>query len=80
MIGAGANVLGNNEIGEGSKIGAGSVVLDDVPPPVKLLRLRVRARSQGLVIDPYFVIERDYLVGMFVHLVDFTAGPDENDT
>lgn len=32
MIGAGAKVLGNIEIGEGAKIGAGSVVLDDVPP------------------------------------------------
>lgn len=32
MIGAGAKILGNVVIGEGSKIGAGSVVLDDVPP------------------------------------------------
>jgi serine O-acetyltransferase len=31
MIGAGAKVLGNIEIGEGAKIGAGSVVLQDVP-------------------------------------------------
>ncbi len=32
LIGAGSKVLGNIEIGEGSKIGAGSVVLDAVPP------------------------------------------------
>jgi serine O-acetyltransferase len=32
LIGAGAKILGNVTIGEGSKIGAGSVVLDDVPP------------------------------------------------
>lgn len=31
MIGAGAKVLGNIEIGAGAKIGAGSVVLDPVP-------------------------------------------------
>ncbi len=31
LIGAGAKVLGNVEIGEGAKIGAGSVVLVDVP-------------------------------------------------
>ncbi|MDA7747102.1 serine O-acetyltransferase [Psychromonas sp.] len=31
MIGAGAKVLGNIEIGIGAKIGAGSVVLEDVP-------------------------------------------------
>jgi len=32
LIGAGANILGNIEIGEGAKIGAGSVVLIPVPP------------------------------------------------
>ncbi|WP_286009598.1 serine O-acetyltransferase [Salinicola avicenniae] len=31
LIGAGAKVLGNIEIGEGARIGAGSVVLKDVP-------------------------------------------------
>jgi serine O-acetyltransferase len=32
LIGAGAKILGNVEIGEGSKVAAGSVVLSDVPP------------------------------------------------
>ena len=32
MIGAGAKLLGNIVIGEGAKVGAGSVVLKDVPP------------------------------------------------
>lgn len=32
LIGAGAKILGNIEIGEGAKIGAGSVVLAPVPP------------------------------------------------
>ena len=32
LIGAGAKILGNVEIGEGAKIGAGSVVLTNVPP------------------------------------------------
>jgi len=32
LIGAGAKILGNVEIGEGSKVAAGSVVLTDVPP------------------------------------------------
>ncbi|MFK7822186.1 MAG: serine O-acetyltransferase [Planctomycetaceae bacterium] len=31
LIGAGAKVLGNVEVGKGSRIGAGSVVLNDVP-------------------------------------------------
>lgn len=32
LIGAGAKILGNIEIGQGAKVGAGSVVLDPVPP------------------------------------------------
>lgn len=47
MISAGAKVLGPITIGEGSKIGAGSVVLKDVPPhstvvgvPGRVVRLR----------------------------------------
>ena len=32
MIGAGAEILGNIEVGEGSKVAAGSVVLAPVPP------------------------------------------------
>jgi serine O-acetyltransferase len=36
LLGAGAKILGNVEIGEGSKVGAGSVVLKDVPPHVSV--------------------------------------------
>jgi serine O-acetyltransferase len=32
LISAGAKILGNVSVGEGAKVGAGSVVLDDVPP------------------------------------------------
>lgn len=32
LIGAGAKILGNVEVGEGAKVGACSVVLEDVPP------------------------------------------------
>ena len=32
LIGAGAKILGRVEIGKGAKVGAGSVVLNDVPP------------------------------------------------
>ena len=34
MISAGAKILGNITVGEGSKVGAGSLVLDDVPAHV----------------------------------------------
>lgn len=37
MVGAGAKILGNIEIGEGSKVGAGSVVLDSVPAHVTVV-------------------------------------------
>ena len=36
LIGAGAKILGNVEIGESSKVGAGSVVLKNVPPHVSV--------------------------------------------
>jgi serine O-acetyltransferase len=34
LISAGAKILGNIRVGEGAKVGAGSVVLEDVPPHV----------------------------------------------
>ena len=39
MIGAGAKVLGNIEVGVGAKIGAGSVVMNPVPPRVTLCKI-----------------------------------------
>ena len=36
LIGAGAKVLGNVEVGEGARVGASSVVLSDVPPRVSV--------------------------------------------
>lgn len=47
LVGAGAKILGGIEIGEGSRIGAGSVVLETVPPhstvvgiPGKVVRMQ----------------------------------------
>jgi serine O-acetyltransferase len=37
MISAGAKILGNIDIGEGVKVGAGSLVLDPVPPHVTVV-------------------------------------------
>ncbi|MEO0509429.1 MAG: serine O-acetyltransferase [Verrucomicrobiota bacterium] len=36
LLGAGAKILGNVEIGKGAKVGAGSVVLKNVPPHVSV--------------------------------------------
>ncbi len=43
LIAAGATVLGNIEIGVGAKIGAGSVVLNDVPPYTTVVGVPARA-------------------------------------
>jgi len=32
LIGANASIIGNIEVGQGAKVGAGSVVMKDVPP------------------------------------------------
>jgi len=42
LISAGAKVLGNIEIGEGAKVGAGSVVLNDVPPHTTVVGVPAR--------------------------------------
>lgn len=53
LLSAGAKILGNVEIGECAKVGAGSVVLDDVPPhatvagvPAKIVRRGVDTPSE----------------------------------
>ncbi|MCA9073005.1 MAG: serine O-acetyltransferase [Planctomycetaceae bacterium] len=60
LIGAGAKILGNIEIGEGAKVGAGSVVLDSVPPHttvagVPAVRVgRAEVESPALEMDQQF--------------------------
>ncbi len=50
MIGAGAKILGNIEVGRGAKIGAGSVVLQPVPPhPPPQVFLRVSSASRRAI-------------------------------
>ena len=44
MVSAGAKILGSFTIGENSKIGAGSVVLKEVPPNCKIGRASCRER------------------------------------
>jgi|TARA_B100000959_G_scaffold164790_1_gene172679 serine O-acetyltransferase len=46
LIGAGAKILGNVEIGEGARIGAGSVVLKDVPPHVSVAGVPAKELGQ----------------------------------
>ncbi len=52
LIGAGAKVLGNIEIGTGAKIGAGSVVLRDVPPHTTVAGVPARVIGRCPVAEP----------------------------
>jgi serine O-acetyltransferase len=60
LIGAGAKVLGNVEIGEGAKIGAGSVVLDPVPPHCTVAGVPARIISRGSRTLPALEMDQQY--------------------
>jgi serine O-acetyltransferase len=61
MIGAGAKVLGNITVGEGAKIGAGSVVLEDVAPFTTVAGVPARAVSYPVHGLPAMDVEDDTL-------------------
>jgi len=59
MIGAGAEVLGNIEIGEGSKVAAGSVVLTPVPPHTTVAGVPAKPVGTPLSEVPAFDMKQD---------------------
>jgi serine O-acetyltransferase len=52
LIGAGAKILGNIEVGMGAKVAAGSVVLRDVPPHTTVAGVPARVVGQCSVAEP----------------------------
>ncbi len=58
LLGAGAKVLGNVEVGEGAKIGAGSVVLTDIPPHTTAAGVPAQVVGQAEVDQP--ALEMDH--------------------
>ncbi len=52
LIGTGAKILGNIEVGEGAKVGAGSVVLKDVPPHTTVAGVPAREVGHPEVDEP----------------------------
>jgi serine O-acetyltransferase len=69
MIGAGAKILGDVEIGECSKVAAGSVVTKDVPPrttvagvPAKVIGETECTDSPSLVMDQRLEVSGDYSI------------------
>ena len=60
LIGAGAKILGNVEVGEGARIGAGSVVLKDVPPHVSVAG--VPSKELGKVQESSPALGMDHMI------------------
>jgi serine O-acetyltransferase len=59
LLGAGAAVLGNVEVGVGSKVAAGSVVLHSVPPHCTVAGVPARLVGRPSVENPSFEMTQD---------------------
>jgi serine O-acetyltransferase len=62
LIGAGAKVLGNIKIGDCSRIGAGSVVLKEVPPRVTVAGVPAKVIGEAGCAQPALVMDHVVLV------------------
>jgi serine O-acetyltransferase len=60
LIGAGASILGNLEIGAGAKIAAGSVVLDAVPPHCTVAGIPARIVGRPTVEAPALEMDQQF--------------------
>jgi len=58
LIGAGAKILGNINIGEGARIAAGSVVLKDVPPHKTVAGVPARVIGDAGCAEPALVMDQ----------------------
>ena len=65
LIGAGAKILGRVEIGQSAKIGAGSVVLADVPPHVTVAGVPAVAVGQSREANPAEQMDQTLRCGDF---------------
>ncbi len=60
LISAGAKVLGNIEIGQGAKIGAGSVVLNDVAPHTTVVGIPAKATGKPCTDTPSQTMNQNF--------------------
>lgn len=58
LLGAGAKVLGNIEVGEGARVGAGSIVLDPVEPHTTVVGVPARPVGPRLTDLPAFTMDQ----------------------
>ena len=61
MVGSGAKILGNIEVGRGSKVGAGSVVLDHVPPHVTVVGVPAKIVGRPCCQNPCETMQQNVL-------------------
>lgn len=58
LLGAGAKLLGNIEVGEGAKVGAGSIVLNDVAPHTTVVGIPAKPVGPQLVDLPALTMDQ----------------------
>jgi len=61
LIGAGAKVLGNITVGDGSRVAAGSVVLHDVPPHVTVAGVPAKVVGSSGCAEPALEMEQTWV-------------------
>lgn len=61
LLGAGAKILGNIRIGDGSKVGAGSVVLSDVPDHATVVGVPARVVGRPSVAEPSLSMDQTFM-------------------
>jgi serine O-acetyltransferase len=62
LIGAGAKILGNVQVGDGSKVAANSVVLSDVPPHTTVAGVPAVIVGRPSVQEPAFEMDQTYVL------------------
>jgi serine O-acetyltransferase len=60
LLAAGCKVIGNIEVGEGAKVGAGSVVLEDVPPHATVAGVPAKIVGRGQQTVPAHEMDQQF--------------------